>query len=50
MIGTNQLRRSKINKECKIVVDNQEVPETSSEKLLGVIINNTHLEKSPLWG
>ena len=50
MIGTNQLRRSRINKEFKIVVDNQEVPETSSEKLLGVVINNTLTWKNHLYG
>ena len=50
MIGTNHLRMSKINKEFKIVVDNQDVPKTSSEKLLGVVINNTLTWKNHLYG
>ena len=34
VIGTNQMRRSKLSEELKIVVDGQEIVETSSEKLL----------------
>ena len=34
----------------KIVVDNQEIRETSSEKLLGLVINNTLTWKNHLYG
>ena len=34
------MRKSKIEEEMKIVVDDQEIFETGSKKLLGVIINN----------
>ena len=40
VIGTNQMRRSKLSEELKIVVDGQEIVETSSEKLLGIVVNN----------
>ena len=49
MIGTNQLRKSRIDKEFKISVDDQEISETSSEKLLGVIVNNTLTWKNHLF-
>ena len=41
MIGTQQLRKAKIVNDAKITVDGQEINETSSEKLLGVVVNNT---------
>ena len=50
MIGTSQLRKSKINKEFKIVVDNQEITETSSEKVLGVVVNNVLTWKNHIYG
>ena len=50
MVGTSQLRKSKIKKEFKIVVDNQEIQETSSEKILGVIVNNVLTWKNHLYG
>ena len=49
MIGTNQLREARIDREFKIVVDDQEISETSSEKLLGVIVNNTLTWKNHLY-
>ena len=48
MIGTKQLRKSRIDQEFKICVDDQEISETSSEKLLGVIVNNTLTWKNQL--
>ena len=50
MVGMSQLRKSKIKKEFKIVVGNQELQETSSEKLLGVIVNNVLTWKNHLYG
>ena len=38
VIGTSKLRASKIIGETKIVVDNQEIVDSSSEKLLGIIV------------
>ena len=40
IIGTSELRSSKLTDPIVIEVDNMEVEETKSEKLLGVIINN----------
>ena len=50
IIGTKQMRRSKITSEAKIVVDGQEIAETASEKLLGVVINNELTWKNHLYG
>ena len=40
VIGTKQLRLSKLTESLAIHVDGQEVHESESEKLLGVVINN----------
>ena len=50
MIGTQKLRKAKIESQAKIIVDGQEVIETSSEKLLGVVVNNTLTWKNHLYG
>ena len=50
VIGTNQMRRSKLSEELKIVVDGQEIVETSSEKLLGIVVNNSLSWKNHLYG
>ena len=50
IIGTKQLRASKLTDEAKIVVDNKEIAETCSEKLLGVVINNELTWKNHLYG
>ena len=50
VIGTKQLKASKIVTKAKIVVDGMEIVETSSEKLLGVVVNNELTwKKSPVW-
>ena len=51
VIGTRQLRNQKLNDtEMKITVDGQEVVETGSEKLLGVVLNNELTWKAHLYG
>ena len=40
VIGTKQLRSSKLTESLAIHVDGQEVHESESEKLLGIVINN----------
>ena len=40
IIGTKKLRSNRRREPNKIIVDNREVKETKSEKLLGVTINN----------
>ena len=50
MIGTNKLRAAKIRGETKIVVDNQEIVDSSSEKVLGVVINNELSWKNHIHG
>ena len=50
IIGTKQLRASKITEKAKIVIDGREVVETDSDKLLGVIINNELTWKNHLYG
>ena len=50
IIGTKQLRASKITGEAKITIGDKEVYETSSEKLLGVVINNELTWKNHLYG
>ena len=40
VIGTRKLRSSKLTEKTTITVDNKEIVETDSEKLLGVVINN----------
>ena len=49
VIGTSRLRASKLTTKMNIKVDNQEIIETSSEKLLGLIINNELTWKNHLY-
>ena len=53
IIGTKELRMSKLvskNKVLKIDVAGHEVTESTSERLLGVIINNTMTWEHHLYG
>ena len=53
VIGTSELRRSKLtskNKVLKINVAGHEVTESSSERLLGLIVNNTMTWDNHLYG
>ena len=50
VIGTRQLRTSKVMDQVKIKVDNQEIVETSSEKLLGLVINSDLTWQNHLYG
>ena len=50
VIGTRKLRSSKIIEKAKIKVDNKEIIETDSERLLGVVVNNELTWKSHLYG
>ena len=50
IIGTQQLRSSKIKEALSIQVDGKEVQETVSEKLLGVVINNKLTWQQHLYG
>ena len=50
MVGTKKMRDSKEAGGIQINVDGQVVTETSSEKLLGVVVNNTLTWKSHLYG
>ena len=50
VVGTRQRRKQKLNNKMSINVDGQEIVETESEKLLGVIINNELTWKNHLHG
>ena len=50
LIGTRKLRASKLTENLKIVVDDKVITETSSEKLLGVVVNNEITFKNHLYG
>ena len=50
IIGTNKMRKQRIQENVKIVVDNKEITETKSEKLLGLVINNTLTWENHLYG
>ena len=50
VIGTQRLKNTKIVNETKITVDGQEITETTSEKLLGMVVNNTLTWKNHLYG
>ena len=50
VIGTKQLKASKSLREMTISVDNKEITESKSEKLLGVVINNELTWKNHLYG
>ena len=47
---TSKLRASKVRTKAKIVVDDKEITETDSEKLLGVVVNNQLTWKNHLYG
>ena len=51
ILGTGEMRASKLSDEkLKISVDGKEIVETSSEKLLGLVINNTLTWKNHMYG
>ena len=50
VIGTKKMRSAKMTEESKIKVDNKEIGETSSEKLLGIVVNNELTWKNHLYG
>ena len=53
VVGTKELRKSKlagINKKIEIEVDGHKVQESQSERLLGLIINNTMTWENHLFG
>ena len=53
VIGTKELRKSRLsnhNKVLEIEVDGYKVKETESERLLGLIVNNTMTWKDHLYG
>ena len=51
VLGTGEMRAAKlIGQEMKISVDGKEIVESSSEKLLGVILNNKLTWKNHLYG
>ena len=50
IIGTSQLRASKLNEALAIQVDGKEVIESESEKLLGVVVNNKLTSQHHLHG
>ena len=50
VIGTKKMRSAKMTEELKIKVDNKEIVETSSEKLLGIVVNNELSWKNHLYG
>ena len=50
VVGTKRLRDLKIENEMRIVVDDKEITESKSEKLLGVVVNNQLTWKNHLYG
>ena len=44
------MRKQRIQENVKIVVDNKEITENKSEKLLGLVINNTLTWENHLYG
>ena len=51
VLGTGEMRASKhLTGDMKIVVDGKEIVESSSEKLLGVVLNNKLTWKNHLYG
>ena len=53
VVGTKELRRSKLtskNKILKIKVAGHEVIESNSERLLGLVVNNTMTWENHLYG
>ena len=53
VVGTKELRKSKLTNQDKVIeieVDGHKVNESQSERLLGVIINNTMTWENHLFG
>ena len=50
IVSTKQLRRARLRNKLAIVVDQDIIEETTSEKLLGVVVNNTLTWKEHLYG
>ena len=50
VVGTRQLRASRVTHDMQIVVDNKEILESKSEKLLGILMNNQLTWKNHLHG
>ena len=50
IIGTKQLKASRVVNEAKSVVDEKEIVETTSEKLLGLVVNNELTWNNHLYG
>ena len=50
IVGTRELRASRLQNEIAITVDGNEITESTSEKLLGVTVNNTMTWKEHLYG
>ena len=50
ILGTSKLRKSKLTNIMSIQVDDKEIFETESEKLLGIVINNSLTWKNHLYG
>ena len=50
IIGTRQLKASKVVEPIEIKVDGKKVKETRSEKLLGLVINNSLTWQEHLYG
>ena len=50
IVSTKQLRRTRLRNKLTIVVDQDIIEETNSEKLLGVVVNNNLTWKEHLYG
>ena len=50
IVGTRELRASRLQNGITIMVDGNEIIESTSEKLLGVTVNNTMTWKEHLYG
>ena len=50
IVDTKQLKRKRLKNELAIVVDQGIIEETTSEKLLGVVVNNKLTWKEHLYG
>ena len=50
IVSTKQLRRTRLRNKLAIVVDQDIIEETNSEKLLGVVVNNNLTWKEHLYG
>ena len=50
IVGTRELRASRLQHGITIMVDGNEITESTSEKLLGVTVNNMMTWKEHLYG